>query len=289
MFSSEYIKKELTNNGYIVIENILNKEEIDYCRDEFFKWKSNINDHDYLHNLIDPHGIYKYFKVGHTRYAWFIRTHVKVQEVFKKIWETDELVVSFDGSCYLNNKINKVDNCWTHTDQASNCSELKCYQGLVSLTDNIDRTLVVYEGSNNLHKKYFEERNITNSRNWNKICPKYLESIKDCKRVLNIKAGSLVLWDSRTFHQNQYGKLQEERLVQYICFLPKKNKNNSEKMREKRLKYFDEQRTTSHWPYPIKVNGLQPQRYGDTKRVIDYSNIPNNNLEDYMEKILKII
>ena len=34
------------------------------------------------------------------------------------------------------------------------------------------------------------------------------------KVVLNIPAGSLVLWDSRTFHQNQYGKPNsEERIV----------------------------------------------------------------------------
>ena len=63
MFSNEDIKKELTTKGYIVIENILNKEEIDYCRNEYFKWKLSIKDHDFLHNLVDPHGIYKYFKV----------------------------------------------------------------------------------------------------------------------------------------------------------------------------------------------------------------------------------
>ena len=63
----------------------------------------------------------------------------------------------------------------------------------------------------------------------------------------------------------------------------------SSQMKEKRLKYFNEQRTTSHWPYPLKVNGLQPQTYGDTRRIIDYSSIPNNYLDDYLEKILKII
>ena len=81
---------------------------------------------------------------------------------------------------------------------------MECYQGFVSLTNNKERTLVVYEGSHLIHKKYFEERDNNGSKNWNLICHDFLESIKDTKKVLNVKAGSLVLWDSRTFHQNQY-------------------------------------------------------------------------------------
>lgn len=46
------------------------------------------------------------------------------------------------------------------------------------------------------------DRNITHSKNWEKIDPLYLESkeIQLKKKVLEVPAGSLVLWDSRTFH-----------------------------------------------------------------------------------------
>lgn len=103
-----------------------------------------------------------------------------------------------------------------------------------------------------------------------------------------MKAGSLVLWDSRTFHQNQYGgKCNEERIVQYVCFLPRKDM--TEKMQEKRIAYFLDERTTSHWPYPVKVNGIQPRNYGNKDLVIKYEELQHPNLEDLMDDIIKIL
>jgi hypothetical protein len=60
-------------------------------------------------------------------------------------------------------------------------------------------------------------------------------------------------------------------------------------MQKKRLKYYNEQRTTSHWPYPIYVNGEQPRTYGDKSKLIDYNSIPMNDLKEFQDEILKII
>ena len=51
----------------------------------------------------------------------------------------------------------------------------------------------------------------------------YTDQIQNKKRILHVPKGSMVLWDSRTFHQNQHGNLEsnEERMIQYICFFPK--------------------------------------------------------------------
>ena len=54
---------------------------------------------------------------------------------------------------------------------------------------------------------------------------------------------------------------------------------------KKRLKYYEERRTTSHWPYPLHVNGLQPQTYGNADLLIDYTKIIKPNLADLDEKI----
>ena len=284
------IKNDLNIKGYCIVSNILDQNEIDTLKNLFYEWKDQIPNHDFLHKNIDPHGIYKFFNVGHTKHAWLIRTNNKVQEIFKSLWETDKLIVSFDGCCYIEKSNNKKDNCWTHTDQAPNCKKFECYQGFISLTDNKERTLVVYEGSHLLHKKYFEDRNDNSSKNWNLISEEYLNTLEDKKKVLNVKAGSLVLWDSRTFHQNQYGKPNsEERLVQYVCYFPKSHPKNTTNMQEKRKHYFINRRTTSHWPCPIRVNSLQPQTYGDNNKKIDYSQIPYTNLDDIENNILKII
>ncbi len=284
------ISKELNEKGYCIIPNVLSENEINYAKDLFYKWQKTIPNHNKIHNQIDPHGIYKFHNAGHQEHAWYIRTNPKVIEIFKKIWETDELVVSFDGSCYISKECNKLDNIWTHTDQAPNVKQLQCYQGFVALTSNKERTLVVYEGSHLIHEKYFSEREIVSSKNWQLIEHDYLDSISDKKKELEVPAGALVLWDSRTFHQNRYGMPKsEERIVQYVCYLPKVNKKNTKSQQTKRLKYFEELRTTSHWPYPIKVNSLQPQTYGNKEREIDYTKLTKPDLSKYINQIKELI
>ena len=106
-----------------------------------------------------------------------------------------------------------------------------------------------------------------------------------------MKKGSLVLWDSRTFHQNTYGdeKNNEERLVQYVCMLPRNHKDNTESNRKKRLKYFEDKRTTSHWPCPVRVNGLQPHTWGDELKEVNYENLPKIDLDNMMDDIKTLI
>jgi len=60
-------------------------------------------------------------------------------------------------------------------------------------------------------------------------------------------------------------------------------------MKTKRMKYFNEKRTTSHWPVPINVNGKQPQTYGDKSKLIDYSKLTAPNLDDIRDEIIKLI
>ena len=289
LFVEKY-KKKLLENGYVIIPNVLNLDEVNEAKDLFFKWKNSIPNLDKIHNNIDPHGIYKFHEVGHQEFAWFIRTRPQIINIFKKIWNTDNLVVSFDGACYIPSDCKKKDKIWTHTDQASNDSKLKCFQSFVSLTNNENRSLVVYEKSHLIHEKYFKERQISNSKNWNLIDHDFLKEIEYSKKILKVNAGDLVIWDSRTFHQNQYGDSNnEERIVQYICYLPKNVKENNYNIQKKREKYFLERRTTSHWPYPLNVNGLQPQTYGDNSKLIDYSSLQKPNLEKYIETIKSLI
>ena len=60
-------------------------------------------------------------------------------------------------------------------------------------------------------------------------------------------------------------------------------------MVKKRRQYFEERRTTSHWPYPLKVNGLQPRSWGDDTLKIDYSQLQKPNLARFQEAIETLI
>ena len=295
------IVEELERNGYVVIPNVLSKEEVVTAYKMFQHWRKSVPNLEFQHNTLDPHGIYKHHEVGHQRHAWYVRTRPKVKQAFVDIWryygaeEPDDMIVSFDGSCYIPSECNKKDNYWTHTDQGSPSGgqedELECIQAFVSLTSNKERTFRCYEGSHKIHSTYFKEKGIKTRSNWHVIDESFTDLIQDKKRVLEVEAGSLVLWDSRTFHQNQYGKQgnNEERIVQYVCMLPRSHPDNTENNQKKRQKYFKERRTTSHWPCPVKVNGKQGRTFGDDKKLIDYDKLPIADIYDMDEEIMKIV
>jgi ectoine hydroxylase-related dioxygenase (phytanoyl-CoA dioxygenase family) len=201
--------KDLEEKGYAVVKGVLSEEKVRTASNLFYEWINTVSIQDTFYGMI---------KEGHQKHSWFIKTDPDVQAVFKKLWNTDDLVTGFDGCSWIPRSYNAIDTCWTHTDQAAAKKGLHCVQGFVSLTANTERTFVAYEGSHLLHETYMKDRGLTGARNWRLIDPEYL---KDLKRVVvKVNAGDMVLWDSRTFHQSQYGT-NEERLVQYVCFLPR--------------------------------------------------------------------
>ena len=257
---------ELSEKGYTIIPDVLSNHEIEKATYLFKLWISKVPGIKNFHANINPNGIFRYHQVGHQSHAWYIRTRPKVIQVFQEIYQTDELIVSFDGCGWFNDDFkNKTDDCWIHSDQAPKLKNFECIQGFVSLTSNQASTLVVYEGSHLLHKSYFANNNSGN--NWQLIEPSFLKTIEDSKRILNVPAGSLVLWDSRTFHQNQYGYPNcEERLVQYVCYLPKNHPKNTFEVQKKRQMCFQQLRTSTHWPCPIRTVSLQPSEQEKKKR-----------------------
>ena len=288
------IKQEFDEKGYVVIPNILNNTEIIEYISEFNKWMDSIPKSDYLHSQIDYHGIFKYFQVGHQRFAWLLRTNPKIINVFKSLWDTDELVVSFDSCCYYPNTYKGTESYWIHSDQSPLKKGLRCIQSFVSLTSNKERTFVVYEGSHKLHEDHSNSYNLQNPSDWYPIQEEYVETIQDRKKILHVEAGSLVLWDSRTFHQNTCGPetCEEERLVQYLCYLPKNNEINDENMQNLRFNCFHKRRTTNHYPYPMSQISLQPSTYNyynNDNLDIDYSTLQDPNLDDLLDNIYELL
>jgi hypothetical protein len=247
--------KELEEKGYTIVKGVLPEEKVQIASHLFYEWINEVGVKDTFYGMI---------KEGHQKHNWYIKTDPAVQDVFKQLWNTNDLVTGFDGNCWIPKDFSAMDTCWTHTDQAASKKGLHCIQGFVSLTNNVDRSLVVYEGSHLLHETYMKDRGLTGSKNWRLIDPEYLKTIQDTRKVLKVDAGDMVLWDSRTFHQSQYGS-NEERLVQYVCFLPRFHPGNTPGQQRQRFKYYRTRRTTTHWPYPLCVNPNLEMKETDLK------------------------
>lgn len=247
--------------GYQIIRGVLSEAEVEQANEMFTRWhhQNRVGD--------APHGVIKHYKAGQSAFSWFIRTRPRVRQVFEELYHTKDLVVSFDGQGYFPRGQKKRNSWWLHTDQAPSKIGRVCVQGLVSLTTNNDCGLAVVEGTHEKHHSYFSSRGISHNKDWARI----EEDASLERRLVILKKGDLVIWDSRLFHQNLYSPSGERRLVQYVSYLPRSGLSPSQA--KKRATYFETERTTSHWAYPVRVNSLQPQVFGDRGRLINYDDI----------------
>jgi hypothetical protein len=124
----------LTENGYAVFSNVLSPDEITSNID--LLWK-------HLENLLPPYhikrddvqtwdaewpgstevGIISNEGFGQSQFMWSVRGNPNVKKIFAEIWQTPELLVSFDAAgCFRNWHLNpawKTISGWYHCDQVS--------------------------------------------------------------------------------------------------------------------------------------------------------------------------
>ncbi len=282
------VNSYLDTHGVAVIPNVLTQEEcINYRNRIWTELKHVTQDRFDINNENTWREFYKFyplhsmllqhFSLGHMQPVWDIRSHNKVCKSFEKLWNTDknDLLVSFDGlSIHLPpEKTNKgwFHNEWYHTDQSSHKIGKHCIQGMVNLYDvnDNDATLSILEKSHNYHQSFFEDNNIDNKSDWYKLKnddeKKYFIN-KGCKQyAVKAKAGSLILWDSRTFHCGKECNKDREnenfRMVIYVCMMPRNTVTDPKALIKKR-KAFENLRITSHWANQCFLFPKTPRTYG---------------------------
>ena len=84
-FDKAKLDRDLAEKGYAVIRDVLTPEQVEENLKLFRTWQASIPNHDHVHDAMNPHGIYKYHRAGHTEHAWNIRTNPNVQAPFKHI------------------------------------------------------------------------------------------------------------------------------------------------------------------------------------------------------------
>jgi ectoine hydroxylase-related dioxygenase (phytanoyl-CoA dioxygenase family) len=263
-------------------EHVSSKWEMPIRRDNQDTWRE-------IYKLYPLHSmLFQYFHIGHAQVSWDVRQNEKILEVFSRIWNCakEDLLVSFDGLSFsLPHEITRRgwnrNNTWYHTDQSFLRPEFECVQSWVTGldVDDGDATLGFMEGSHRFHKEFAERFGITDKSDWFKLTREqedfYLERGCVYKKIRCPK-GSLVLWDSRTIHcgveaLKNRAKINTRAIV-YVCYTPRRLATPA--VLRKRIKAFEELRTTTHWPHKGKLFGKIPRTYGNPLPEIDVIDSP---------------
>lgn len=290
------LRRSLKHNGFAVINNVLDQTEVKTGQELFHKWYKSDEQIARLHPKLSTRGIFKHFGIGGSTFLWFTRTQDNVASVYRAahgLSDNERMITSLDGACYIprewKNKDAFPSRSFVHTDQKP-ADDSFCVQGYVAYTDNPSngRTTIFYRGSHKLFNDYYAEfkDQAAKKKQWNKIDIPFLQrpEIEWRRLSVTVPAGSMCVWDSKTFHSTKYGSIHHERLVAYVCMLPKAL--DTDKMSKKRKKYASIGRTTSHWPIPIGVNGEHPHPrvYKKDDVRLDYDNLPLPGFNKFAKK-----
>jgi len=237
----------LKENGYVAYEQAASREELDTAIDLF--WSMIERESRGLIKRDDPNtwtdnrghgvefpcnpslGICSTYGIGQSEFLWYIRGLPSVDAIFKSVWETEDLLTSFDGCGIFRppeflSQTRRTHNPWEtqggwfHVDQNGyHKPDMVCVQGLMNVYPSgpKDGGLVVVPRSHHLFRKLFEEYKVGSPSNgdyvqlklypidelWNKDTLVY-------KLCLN--PGDFVLWDSRTIHCNHPAQYVDRQL-----------------------------------------------------------------------------
>lgn len=299
--SKEHLRSTLDQYGVAIIPNLLSDEECeqivsglwDYFetitkemtipldREKEETWKE-------IYKLFPLHSmLFQHFSVGQSQVCWDMRQHPKVLEIFSHFWncKAEDLLVSFDGVSFnvppeITNRGWNLNNTWYHTDQSYTRNEFECAQSWITGLDvnDGDATLAFLEGSNRYHKEFAKTHQKTDKSDWYKLQENEVQWYKEkgCtpKKIMCPK-GSLVFWDSRTIHCGaeamKHRKEPNLRSIVYLCYTPRSR--STEANLKKKIKAFEELRTTNHYPHKPKLFSKVPRTYGND--IPNVSSIPS--------------
>jgi hypothetical protein len=250
-------KTYLEQEGFVVLKNVLpgeTKEEYlelfktEWCQvAQGFSWEDQSTWTSKNLPIMLSKGMAVYSGWGQSNFIWSLRTDPRIYGIFEKLYETTELVCSFDGfSTFFDSKIQKSPS-WLHIDQNPKTS-MNSYQGAYNFlpVGKEDAGFVVVPES---HKTHIPE--VSHKRDWIVVDQ---ETFKPLSKKLLIPENCFVIWNSKLIHANQgmkKGTKGFNRLTSYITFLPKEFR--SEEIRGKREEAYRASETTSHWANKCEI------------------------------------
>ena len=286
--SVEDAKQSLKTFGVAVLPNQFTEDKCQECRNGIWLGISHITQGRF--DVRDKSTWSEFYKfqpkksmllqhwVGHLQTVWNIRQHPTVVNLFAELWNTrpDNLLVSFDGISVAfppettkKGWYHRADKS-LHSDQSSHKRGLHCIQGFVNLYDvnKGDATLTILEGSHKHHADFFAQFGLDVKDDWFKLnepAHQQFFAERGCRQTcIQVGAGSIVLWDSRTMHAGiqpqQTRAAPNKRMVVYVSMLPRER--TPTQVLAKRLKAFEQLRMTTHWTDKCQLFPTVPRNYG---------------------------
>ena len=213
------------------------------------------------------------YGIAHESFTWDIRQEPGVVEAFQRVYDTEDLIVSFDNvnMAFPNRNDVPPNKPWPHQDQDPEKPGFRCLQGLVNIFPNgpEDGGLIVCKGAHNLSEEFHREFRDEPNRIWAWTNEWYgfteqgmaWLKAKGCEWIkLTAEPGDLLLWDSRTPHYNLSPTGTRPRFCAYTCYMPVAEASQEDLLRKKTA--FESTQSTTHWPNATHVGGPPVNRAG---------------------------
>ncbi|KAK3105309.1 hypothetical protein FSP39_022211 [Pinctada imbricata] len=258
----EKILADLHENGYAVIDDVIPVSDCDDYAGNFKKFANQFDELDIP--MMGFQSIIQSYRIGHFDETWKVR--LKVKDVFTKIWGTEKLLTSFDGVALspppetVSSLYRREKDSFLHLDQGSRRAGIHAYQGGVYLETSTvdDHCFRVLKGSHVYHSQFYstfsKAARITRDYEYYELQKDEIDWYTEKGCILTnvpVKKGGMVLWDSRTVHDNARPIRDREnkdrwRHVIFICMTPAlwAGKEDLETKRQA----YNELLMTTHWP-----------------------------------------
>eukprot|EP00388_Colpodella_angusta_P035514 GDKK01036206.1.p1 GENE.GDKK01036206.1~~GDKK01036206.1.p1 ORF type:complete len:422 (-),score=31.49 GDKK01036206.1:102-1367(-) len=243
----EAMLRHLDECGYAVVASVAVEEQVELGINMFWDFwekaavRGPIKRHDlesYKHWMGNAAtGILVGAKENHNDFAWTTRTLPLVKKAFAKIWQDEDLVVSFDASGafrpYKPHKEWLTNGGWWHVDQnhlrGKHRQGRVTVQGLVTYYDANAETggLCLIPGSH-LHHQAVCERAPTAKMDIDYVSIPRNDPVLTSEQAILVcaKAGDLILWDSRTVHCNTCALAEVDHFKNILKAIDKKRGPN---------------------------------------------------------------
>jgi hypothetical protein len=296
----EKVKKaseDLKRDGYAIIEDVFTKEECLILRQKMWCHWEEISDGkltektDYSNMMakdLPPHkhGILESYRINHLKTIREIRHDHRIIAIYAFLYGTDQLTCSTDRINFkFPGRRYKSSHPWPHADQHParlGCITIQSYVTLMDCHEN-DPGNRFYRGSHAIFDSFFKEKRKTSKKNdWNTLNDDEIDRLVNDEKCPLIKptykAGSMLLWDSRTVHSPDDGSnFEHGRFVVYTCYNKLwDNKAIDNKFIKQKKNVFTDFRATSHSPLPISIFPKLARTYGNEP--CPYHEIPINKL-----------